>query len=430
MKSILLGLTLLCATATGAVYYSAHRGNDSAPTYRTAKIVYGDISSSIGATGTIEPEEVVDVGAQVAGLILEFGTDPHNPKKLIDYGSTVEKGTILAKIDATPYEASLDQAEASLEQSKANLLQYEAKYEQAEQDWKRAENLRAHNANAVSDYDSAVANMKTAKANVAVGKANIRACEASLRMAKTNLGYTTITSPVQGFIIDRRVNIGQTVVASLNAPSLFLIAKDLMRMQVWASVNEADIGSISVGMPARFTVDAYHGRSFAGIVSQIRMNATMTQNVVTYTVVVSADNADGKLLPYLTANVQFDVGKRQRLLLVPSTALRWKPQSSQIDPSMDLKRPASAEPGDSQEHGTLWTVAENNLVRPVDVVVGANDATMTEVSGAGVKEGLQIVFGDSGQQEDAGEDSAEKDKASNPFLPKLPKGAKPPPGPM
>ena len=170
---------------------------------------------------------------------------------------------------------------------------------------------------AETDYDTVMANYKAASANVAVGKATIRQDKAALRTAETNLGYTTIASPVRGVIIDRRVNIGQTVVASLNAPSLFLIAKDLRRMQVWASVNEADIGHIHVGMPVQFTVDAYPGQTFRGSVTQIRMNATMTQNVVTYTVVVTTDNSDGKLLPYLTANVQFEMERGRGVCWCP-----------------------------------------------------------------------------------------------------------------
>ena len=183
-----------------------------------------------------------------------------------------------------------------------------------------------------------------------------------MRTAKTNLGYTTITSPVRGMILDRRVNIGQTVVASLNAPSLFLIAKDLRRMQVWASVNEADIGRIRVNMPVRFTVDAYPGQMFRGKVTQIRMNATMTQNVVTYTVVVTTDNSSGKLLPYLTANVQFEMDQRSNVLLAPNAALRWKPQASQIDPAAS-KTAISASPR------TLKTVAAFGL-KPMVVLFG------------------------------------------------------------
>jgi HlyD family secretion protein len=269
-----------------------------------------------------------------------------------------------------------------------------------------------------TDYDSAFANFKAAKANVAVGKATIRQNEAVVRMAKTNLGYTTIKSPVRGTIIDRRVNMGQTVVASLNAPSLFLIAKDLRRMQVWASVNEADIGRISVDMPVRFTVDAYPGQVFRGKVCQIRLNATMTQNVVTYTVVVTTDNSSGKLLPYLTANVQFEVDQR------------WKPQASQIDPAAADTIPLSAESARAQDQGCLWILADGGFVRPLEVVVGTSDGTMTEVSGSGVKEAVQVVIGEQGVEDQNGEETADGDKTSNPFLPKPPKGAKPPPGPI
>ncbi len=327
----------------------------------------GDISSTISATGTVQPEETVDVGAQVMGLILSFGPDPHNPGKTIDYNSVVEKGTVLAIIDPTPYEAALDQAEATLQRCEADLLQFEAKCDQAEQDWKRAQRLRpdlaarqsgdsppavapaagtqsggadpAKKANldylamSDTDFDSAWFSFRAAKANVAVGKASIRQNEAAVRVAKTNLGYTTIKSPVEGVIIERRVNIGQTVVASFNAPSLFLIAKDLRRMQVWASVNEADIGRIRPDMPVRFTVDTFPGQVFSGKVTQPRMNATMTQNVVIFTVVVTTDNSDGKLLPYLTANVQFEADHRSGVLLTPNAALRWKPDASRIDPA-------------------------------------------------------------------------------------------------
>ena len=205
---------------------------------------------------------------------------------------------------------------------------------QTRQEFRRAKELLPSKAISETDYDTDEANYKSAEANLEVGKAQVRVSAAAVRTAKTNLGYTTITSPVRGTILDRRVNIGQTVVASLNAPSLFLIAKDLRRMQVWASVNEADIGRIRVNMPARFTVDAYPGQTFRGKVSQIRMNATMTQNVVTYTVVVTTDNSNGKLMPYLTANVQFEVDQRSNVLLAPNAALRWKPQASQIDPAI------------------------------------------------------------------------------------------------
>ncbi|HOM16737.1 MAG TPA: efflux RND transporter periplasmic adaptor subunit, partial [Thermoguttaceae bacterium] len=228
-KRILLALILLGGVGAGAAYYAWYPTSQNGPSFRTSPIERGDLLSTITATGTVEPEEVVDVGAQIMGRIVEFGPDPKDPTKFVDYGSTVEEGTVLAKIDPTPYEASLEQAEAALQRAKAELLQLEAKYEQAEKEWKRAELLRTKNAIAETDYDTIVANYKAAKANLEVGKASVRQNEAAVRVAKTNLGYTTIVSPVRGVILDRRVNIGQTVVASLNAPSLFLIAKDLRR---------------------------------------------------------------------------------------------------------------------------------------------------------------------------------------------------------
>ncbi|HPP51761.1 MAG TPA: efflux RND transporter periplasmic adaptor subunit [Thermoguttaceae bacterium] len=432
-KRILLALILLGGVGAGAAYYAWYPTSQNGPSFRTSPIERGDLLSTITATGTVEPEEVVDVGAQIMGRIVEFGPDPKDPTKFVDYGSTVEEGTVLAKIDPTPYEASLEQAEAALQRAKAELLQLEAKYEQAEKEWKRAELLRTKNAIAETDYDTIVANYKAAKANLEVGKASVRQNEAAVRVAKTNLGYTTIVSPVRGVILDRRVNIGQTVVASLNAPSLFLIAKDLRRMQVWASVNEADIGRIRLDMPVRFTVDAYPGETFRGKVTQIRLNATMTQNIVTYTVIVTTDNSNGKLLPYLTANVQFEEAERKNVLLAPNAALRWKPRSSQIDPT--VQRPDAASPSrQSEEHGVLWVEAGGGLVRPVPVRVGITDGVKTEVSGEAVREGMLVVVGEenaaSDEESPTGAASSE-DKTTNPFLPKLPKrtGAKPPPPP-
>jgi HlyD family secretion protein len=440
MRTLLIVLVFVGGAIGGVTYYSTHVAADSVVSFRTVAVKRGDLQATIGATGTCEPEEVVDVGAQVAGLILEFGQDPRDPTKCIDYGSVVEKDTVLAKIDPTAYQASYDQADATLERSKADLLQLEAKYFQAEQEWKRAESLKAKNAIADTDFDTAMANVKAAKANLAVGNATIRQNEASLRMAKTNLGYTVIKSPVRGVILDRRVNIGQTVVASLNAPSLFLIAKDLRRMQVWASVNEADIGQIHVDLPVRFTVDAYPGETFRGRVTQVRMNATMTQNVVTYTVVVTTDNSSGKLLPYLTANVQFETQSRSDVLLVPNAVLRWKPEASQVDPAAteviaQLSNPkqGTAATNAGQEQGCLWAMADGGLVRPIAVTVGVTDGSMTEISGAGVKEGMRVVIGEDNGEDDAaeadGESASDSDKTSNPFLPKPPKGSRPPPGP-
>ena len=323
-------------------------------TFRTAAVKRGDLVASISATGTVEPEEVVDVGAQVAGLIRAFGKDKYG--KVIDYGSAVDAGTVLAKIDDSLYVAAVDTAKAQFQQAgankisaDANVLQMKAKLLQARQDWDRAQKLGPSDALAQSAYDQYKANYEVAKANLASAeaaveqaKAAVAQAKASLTSAQINLGYCTIKSPVKGVIIDRRVNIGQTVVSSLSAPSLFLIAKDLTRIQVWVSVNEADIGSISKDQPVTFTVDALPNQVFQGRVGKIRLNATMTQNVVTYTVEVNTNNDDGKLLPYLTANAQFMIGRRQGVLLIPNAALRWSPRPNQIAP--ESRKTAHAHP--------------------------------------------------------------------------------------
>jgi len=263
----------------------------------------------------------------------------------------VEEGTILANIDDSIYSAEVEMATAQLTQAKASQLRAEsdlqqllAKLEQAKRDWERAQKLGPSEALSPAAYDGYKAAYEIALANVAVGKAAIEQAKAaveqasaSLARAKRNLSYCVIKSPVKGVIIDRRVNIGQTVVASLNAPSLFLIAKDLKKIQVWVAVNEADIGMIYPGMPVHFTVDAFPGLVFNGEVRKIRLNATMTQNVVTYTVEVSTENPDQKLLPYLTANVQFETGKRTNVLMVPNAALRWTPKEDYISPEFREK---------------------------------------------------------------------------------------------
>jgi len=429
-KAILLIVVIGIVAGIAGGWWYFNKGKAKNVTFRTAEVTRGDILSTISATGTVEPEELVDVGAQVAGQVLAFGKDEEGNE--VDYGSPVAEGTLLAKIDDTTYAsdvalatAQLEQAKAGVESSQADLLQLKAKLDQARLDWDRAQKLGPSEALAKSSYDSYKAAFEVAQANVAVGdaailqaKAAVNQAEATLQKAKRNLAFCTITSPVNGVIIDRRVNIGQTVVSSLNTPSLFLIAKDLKRMQVWVSVNEADIGKIYQGQPVTFTVSTYEGHTFKGVVGNIRLNATMTQNVVTYTVEVVTDNSSGKLLPYLTANVNFEVSRRDNVLQVANAALRWKPRTEQVAPEYQSVLNDSAEqgrgsgkkqrdPNAPQTHvsnykkATLW-VSENGFVRPIKVLAGTSDDTMTEVQGVGstsspqdeLKEGLQVITGE------------------------------------
>jgi len=436
--AILVAIGLAVIGGVG-VWWLRSKGEKEA-TFRTVPVKRGDLVATISATGTVEPEVVVDLGAQVAGVISAFGKDKHG--RTIDYGSVVEEGMVLAKIDDSLYAATVETAKAQLQQAEANkisadanVLQMKAKLLQAQQDWDRAQKLGPSDALAQSAYDQYRANYEVAKANLAAAeaaveqaKATVAQTKSSLASAQLNLGYCTIKSPVKGVIVDRRVNIGQTVVSSLSAPSLFLIAKDLKRIQVWVSVNEADIGSIHQGQPVTFTVDAYPNQVFQGQVGKIRLNATMTQNVVTYTVEVNTDNDDGKLLPYLTANVQFKIGRRQGVLLVPNAALRWSPRPNQI---LLQSRKGSGVPGGSsrrdvggssgaigalQERGTLW-VEKGKFVRPVHVNIGLTDGTLTEVEGKDLIEGLRVVVGEATREAVAGPSTG-----PSPFTPQLGRG--------
>ena len=398
--------------------------SDHKLSFRTAVVKHGDVAATISATGTIEPIEVVDVGAQVAGLIKAFGTDAAG--KTIDYGSVVEEGAMLAKIDESVYAADLSVAKAGELTAAANLEQMNAKLDQAGAEWKRAQELYNSKLMAQVDYDTDKANYEVAKANVSVAKADIAQAQAGLDKAQRNLDFCIIKSPVKGVIIDRRVNIGQTVVSSFNAPSLFLIAKDLTKMQIWVAVNEADVGRIIPGAPVTFTCDAFPGRQFEGVVGKVRLNATMTQNVVMYTVEVNTENPDNTLLPYLTANVHFVVRKESDVLLVPNAALRWSPSSlAQIAPDARSQNlvdpPAGNSPGNTnasklgkgsrERQGIVW-LKEGSFVRPVEVKIGTSDGSNTAVVAGDLREGQELVTGETTGQAQAA--------TKNPFVPQLP----------
>jgi len=397
IKIIVITIGLLFVA--GIIWLFYNRSANGKADYITAPVTRGDLLITISATGTVEPEEIVDVGAQVAGKIDYFGKDKDD--KTIDYGSDVEKDTVLAKIDDSLYAADVSLASARLQEANAKLYQ-------AQRDWTRAQKLGPSEALAESSYDAYKSAYEMAKANVAF-------TEATLARAKRNLDYCTIKSPVKGVIIDRRVNIGQTVVASLNAPSLFLIAKDLKRMQVWVSVNETDIGNIHPDQAVNFTVDAFPGEIFHGTVGKIRYNATMTQNVVTYTIEVITDNLSGKLFPYLTANVHFIVSSLNNVLLIPNAALRWSPDENEIAAKF---RTASANksPDENQDSlkGVVW-VRQNSYIQPVNVKLGPSDGTKTEVRGDEIKEGMQVITGRQQTATDAG--------TTNPFVPQIRRGS-------
>jgi HlyD family secretion protein len=412
MKRPLIFL-VICAVV-GVVGVAAYRHwRQARPTisYRTLPVKRGDIQSTITATGVIEPEDVIDVGAQVMGRIESRGRDPQDPEKFIDYMSHVEKGTVLAQIDASVYRAQVEQAKAAVAQAAANVDQQQVLLSKADRDWKRAQDLRKSGGISDADFDLYLSNYESGKAMLGVTRATLASAEAALSLAEINLGYTTIVSPVKGVIIDRRVNVGQTVVSSLTAPSLFLIAKDLTRLQVWASVNEADIGQIRIGQEVRFTVDAYPNEVFPGEVTQIRLNATMTQNVVTYTVVVSTDNTSGRLLPYLTANLSFGVASRTDVLLIPNPALRWHPHEATADKANlpPAETPGSGR-GKSSNLARIW-ILENGEPHPLDVVTLLSDGTQTAVESDRLSLETQVIVGETS--------SSRNEANSSPFAPSM-----------
>ncbi len=333
MKKLLLLLGLLWGGGSIGIW-CWNDAQTRGVTYRTARVLRGDLRSTINATGTIEPAEVVDVGAQVTGRIESFAPDPCDPSKTVGYGSRVERGTVLAQLDAALYRTRLDQARGRVAKAEADIEQAEAKLRQAEREMDRARKLKARSTGVIApqEYDACLANDEAAKAALTVSRSALIVAKADLEEAAVNLAYTTIRSPFKGIILDRRNNLGQTVVASPNAPSLFLIARDLDRLEIWSSVNEADIGAIREGQGVRFTVSSLPGETFDGKVSQIRLNASMSQNIVTYTVVVAVDNAAGRLLPYLTARLEFEVEVRRGALRVPTAALRWQPRVQDVIP--------------------------------------------------------------------------------------------------
>ncbi len=447
LLKIILGFVILGALAYGGYWvYNRYFVVKDRVEFRTEVVGYNDIASAISATGTVEPEELVNVGAQVGGMITKFGTDLNG--KRVDYGSPIKTGDMLATIDDALYNLDLRnaqaqelQAKAAINSATASINQAKAKLSLAELNWNRAQELQPKGAISKSEYDATQAEFVTSKAAISVSEAQLSQAEAQLAAsqvaldrAKRNINYCIIRSPVDGIIIDRRVNIGQTVVSSMNAPSLFLIAKDLKRMQVWVSVNEADIGPIAPGMPVNFTVDTFQDHKFEGSVKKVRLNATMSQNVVTFIVEVETDNSSGKLVPYLTANVKFILEKKEHVLTVSNAALRYIPDYDLVPEEYKSEVPTPNQPGAASQpraggkagkggkggkgaglERTVWVFA-NGGIRPVKITTGLNDGINSEILSGDLKEGDLVV---TGTVTISPEDQKATKPGASPFIPKM-----------
>jgi HlyD family secretion protein len=376
----------LCLVLPAAA--AAGDGAGAKTTYQTQAVTRGPAQVVIRGTGQLQPEDLVDVGAQVAGVISKLGTDPDNPKKKIDFNSVVKKDTILAQIDPTLYQVEVEKAQANLARARAELNVSKARFDQAQRAWDRVR--AAGKAVSAADLDAARSNFEVARANLDVGKVAVLQAETVLRNAEINLSYTTIRAPVDGVVIDRRANVGQSVSAALNAPSLFVIATDLRKLQIWVSVAEADVVHITRGQAVTFTVPAYPEQTFKARVAldQPRLNAVMTRNVVTYIVVLETDNPNRKLLPFMTAQVSFVSGAKKDALRVPNAALRWRPHLRQVAE----KDRAAFQAGLHLELPVVWVV-DKGLVRMVCLKTGVTDGTLTEVVAGDLREGDRVVTG-------------------------------------
>lgn len=445
---LILPLTVVAIIALLSWWgYKTFYRDNTVISFKSENVMREDLTSSISASGTVEPEELINVGAQVSGKIMFFGKDVDgNP---VDYRSRVKAGDLLAQIDDVLYaaalkeakaqklqseaaiasaKASVNQAKAQIVAAQATLRQSESKLKLAEINWKRAQELFSKGALSQSEYDSCESDCLSARADYASSQAGVERAnaqlpiahadveranaqlaiaEAALVKAQRNLDYCVITSPVDGIIIDRRVSVGQTVVSSMSASSIFLIAKDFKKMEVWVSVNEADIGSIHPGMQVEFTIDTFAGHTFTGTVKKVRLNATMSQNVVTYIVEVVTDNSDGKLLPYLTANVKFIRDRKENVLTVSNAALRFQPQTELIAPEYrDTIFP---------ENAAVIYIQEGEFLRPLEVKTGLRASGRVELIDPPLSEGDCVVYG---ATEITSRDIPKDTGKSSPFMPK------------
>jgi len=370
MKKILIGILIAAVLGTAAFFSFGNKENEIK--YRTEKALRGDIIATVTATGTVNAVTTVLVGTQVSGTIKNI---------YVDFNSPVKKGQVIAQIDPATVEAQVAQATANLLSAKANLEKSEAALVDAKRTMERNRELLSKNLIARSDLDTSETNYETAKAQVGVSKAQIAQTEAALKIAETNLGYTKILSPVDGVVISRNVDIGQTVAASFQTPTLFTIAQDLTKMQINANVDEADIGNIREGQDVEFTVDAYPDIMFTGMVAQARNAPIIVQNVVTYDVVIKVDNPDLKLKPGMTANVSVVLTGKKDILRIPNAALRFSPAAA--DKGRTQAQQKEKGPG-------VWLLYDGKPKR-VPVKTGISDGNYTELVSGSIREGQELI---------------------------------------
>jgi len=392
MKTVIVLGILVAAAAGGWYWHKANKPSAMTVQYRTSPIGRGTVIQEIRATGTVQPIQEVEVGTQVNGRIIRLDAD---------FNSVVKAGQIVALIDPDVYEANHAKDRAQLKSNEANLEQIKIKLALAEKDLSRKKELASRKMMSLADLDTAQAERDALAAQVKIAEAGVEQLKAVAQQSRANLDYCTIRSPVDGVVISRNVDEGQTVVSSMNAQQLFKIATDLKRIQVEASIPEADVGQIKTNQAVSFTVDAYRD-TFRGAVKQIRLAAATVQNVVTYPVIVEADNPEEKLFPGMTANIGVEVDRAENALLVPVAALRFAPTNI----TAELKGPK------------IWLLNDRGQPEDVKIKPGISDGVHTAVRADQEIEGRDVVIGfQSNGQTNAG-------GPRNPFMPTMPGGSR------
>jgi len=386
MKKYLLILTVVLLISGIAGFFYLRRTPEVS--YKTARIERGTIISNVAATGNLSAVTTVQVGTQVSGTI---------QKLYVDYNSRVKKGQAIAEIDPSLFNASVEQSQGNYLSAEANLQKTKVTVADAERTYNRNKKLLADGIISQSDFDVAETAWQSARAAVKAAEGSVAQTRGALMQSKTNLRYSIIRSPVDGVVISRAVDVGQTVAASFQTPTLFTIAQDLTKMQIEVSVDEADISRIQLDQPASFTVDSYPEQSFRGKVVQIRNAPIITQNVVTYAVVVNVDNSDLKLKPGMTANVSIEVAKREDVLKLPPAALRFKPKSKTDEPKEKRQPGAGREAGGKAggrkgSGGQKVYILKENKPLAVPVTTGIANNSSIELVESTLKEGDEVII--------------------------------------
>ncbi|MEY4879384.1 MAG: hypothetical protein RJB62_853 [Pseudomonadota bacterium] len=367
------GAAVLVLLVLGLVFWG---GEEDGPHYTTAEVVLRDLVVNVSATGTLQPENQVDVGPEISGRVETV---------LVDFNDQVTQGQVLAELDTEQLEAKLAQSQASLASARANVVQSEATAEQNRALARRAEELFQRNVVSQQDLEAARADLRRAEASRQRAQADAALAAAQLDADRTSLSKAVIRSPINGVVLDRKVEPGQTVAASFETPVLFTLASDLSRMELLIDIDEADIGSMHAGQKATFTVDAYPQREFTAEILSVRNAPNIENGVVTYEGVLSVDNSDGVLRPGLTANANIVVAEIAQTLFVPNGALRFTPPANQVD-----NIPPFPAPVEGTLTGRLWLL-EGGTPVPKDVVIGRSDGQLTEVISGDIEAGDEVI---------------------------------------